>query len=198
MKTRFQFSKVLSVLVLGFLLSACGVQEIPQQLNKVEAAWAEVLNQYQRRADLVPNLVEVVKSYAKHEKETLTQVVEARASATQIKLDAKDLSPENLAKFEAAQNSLKGSLSRLMLLSENYPELKANENFKDLSAQLEGTENRITVARSRYIESIQIFNNLVTVFPTSLTNSLFFKHSKKPQFTVSNEEALAKPPEVKF
>jgi LemA protein len=179
-------------------LSACGVQDIPKQLNDVDAKWAEVLNQYQRRSDLVPNLVEVVKGYAKHESQTLTQVIEARASATQIKLEAKDLTEENLARFEKAQNQLKGSLSRLMLVAENYPNLKANENFRDLQAQLEGTENRITVARQRYIESIQKFNNLVTVFPTSLTNSLFFHHTKKPQFTVTNVEEISKPPQVKF
>ena len=190
--------KTLHIIFLSIVLSACGVQEIPRQLNEVDATWAEVLNQYQRRSDLIPNLVEVVKGYAKHESETFTKVIEARASATQIKLDAKDLTEENLAKFEKAQNELKGSLSRLMLVAENYPDLKANQNFLDLQAQLEGTENRITIARQRYIESIKIFNNLVSVFPTSLTNSLLFHHAKKPQFTVNNVEEVSKPPEVKF
>ncbi len=179
-------------------LTGCGIQSIPRQLNDTDAAWAEVQNQYQRRADLVPNLVEVVKGYAKHEKETLQAVIEARASATQIKIDPKDLTPENMAKFEAAQNQLKGSLSRLMLVAEQYPALKANENFRDLQAQLEGTENRITVARQRYIESVKEFNNLVSVFPTSITNSLFFHHAKKAQFTATEGAASGKAPEVKF
>lgn len=179
-------------------LSGCGIQSIPRQLNDVDATWAEVQNQYQRRADLVPNLVEVVKGYVKHEKETLEAVVQARASATQIKLEPKDLTPENMAKFEAAQNQLKGSLSRLMVVAEQYPDLKANQNFKDLQVQLEGTENRITIARQRYIQSVQEFNNLVSVFPTSLTNSLFFHHQKKAQFTASEGAASGKAPEVKF
>ena len=183
---------------LGLTLGACGVQSIPTQLNEVEASWAEVLNQYQRRADLIPNLVQVVKGYAKHEEETLEKVVQARAAATSIKLDAKDLSDDSLAKFQAAQAQLKGSLSRLMVVAEQYPDLKANQNFRDLQIQLEGTENRITVARNRFIEQVKEFNNLITVFPTSLTNSLMFHHSKKPQFTVTNEGEISKPPEVKF
>jgi LemA protein len=189
----------LSLLVLSIaLLSGCGIQSIPRQENQVDAAWAEVLNQYQRRSDLIPNLVEVVKGYAKHESETLTQVVEARASATQIQVQAKDLTPENLKKMQAAQDQLKGSLSRLMLVAERYPDLKANQNFRDLQVQLEGTENRITIARQRFIEDVKLFNDLVTVFPTSLTNSIMFKKEKKPQFTVSDEAAASKPPEVKF
>jgi len=182
----------------ALFLGACGVQSIPTQLNEVEASWAEVLNQYQRRADLVPNLVEVVKGYAKHEQETLEAVVSARASATQVKVDVKDLNEESLKRFQAAQGQLTGSLSRLMVVAEKYPDLKANENFRDLQTQLEGTENRITVARNRYIEQVKTFNNLVTVFPTSVTNSVFFHHAKKPQFTVENEAAVSKPPEVKF
>jgi LemA protein len=186
------------VLSFGLLLGGCGVQAIPQQLNEVDAAWAEVLNQYQRRADLVPNLVNTVKGYAKQEKDVLESVVQARASATQIKLEAKDLNEENLRKFEAAQNQLKGSLSRLMVVSEQYPELKSNQNFRDLTVALEGTENRITIARQRYIEQVKGFNNLVSVFPTSLTNSLLFHHPKKPQFAVADEAAVSRPPEVKF
>ncbi len=189
--------KTLTQLLVLFVLTSCGYQQIPTQLNEVDASWAEVMNQYQRRADLIPNLVEIVKGYAKHEKETLDAVVSARSSATQIKLDAKDLSQENLAKFQAAQDQLKGSLSRLMLVAESYPNLKADQNFRDLQVQLEGTENRITVARQRYIEQVKTFNNLVTVFPTSLTNSIFFKHEKKPQFTADGE-AVKKAPEVKF
>lgn len=177
-------------------LNSCGLQSIPQQVNEVEASWAEVLNQYQRRSDLVPNLVNIVKGFATHEKETLENVIKARSEATQIKLDAKDLSEENLAKFQKAQDQLKGALSRLLVVSENYPNLKADQGFRDLQVQLEGTENRITVARNRYIESVKIFNNLVTVFPTSLTNTLLFHHAKKAQFTVSEEAQKA--PEVKF
>jgi LemA protein len=192
------FSKLSLLLLSLAFLGGCGVQSIPRQENQVDAAWAEVLNQYQRRSDLIPNLVEVVKGYAKHESETLTQVVEARASATQIQIQAKDLTPENLKKMQAAQDQLKGSLSRLMLVAEQYPDLKANQNFRDLQVQLEGTENRITIARQRFIEDVKLFNDLVTVFPTSLTNSLLFKKEKKPQFTVSDEAAASKPPEVKF
>ncbi|MEO5668140.1 MAG: LemA family protein [Bdellovibrionota bacterium] len=196
---RNHFLLKLSVVVFAAAsLGGCGVQSIPSQENQVDAAWAEVLNQYQRRSDLIPNLVEVVKGYAKHESETLTQVVEARASATQVQINAKDLTPENLKKLQDAQAQLKGSLSRLMLVAERYPDLKANQNFRDLQVQLEGTENRITIARQRFIEDVKSFNDLVTVFPTSLTNSLFFKKEKKPQFTVSDEAAAAKPPEVKF
>ena len=180
------------------LVTGCGIQSIPTQLNEVDASWAEVLNQYQRRSDLIPNLVEVVKGYAKHEKETLEGVIAARAQATQIKIDSKDLNEESMAKFQRAQDQLKGSLSRLMVVAEQYPDLKANQNFRDLQVQLEGTENRITIARQRYIEQIKSFNNLVTVFPTSITNSLMFHHTKKPQFTVSNEAEAAKAPKVSF
>lgn len=187
------------VLVLGITyLSGCGIQSIPKQYNEVEASWAEILNQYQRRADLIPNLVEVVKGYAKHERETLEAVVQARASATQMKLDLKDVNEESLKKFQEAQTQLGGALSRLMLIAEQYPDLKANQNFRDLQVQLEGTENRITVARQRYIEQIKNFNNLVSVFPTSLTNSLFFHYDKKPQFAVENEQDIKKAPSVKF
>ncbi len=186
-------------LIIGLIfISGCGIQALPQQNNQVEAAWSEVLNQYQRRADLIPNLVEVVKGYAKHEKETLEGVINARASASQIKLEAKDLSEENMAKFQAAQSQLKGALSRLMVVAEQYPDLKANQNFRDLQVQLEGTENRITIARQRFIEAVKDFNNLVSVFPTSLTNSVFFHFTKKAQFTVQNEAEVSKPPQVKF
>lgn len=189
-------TKVISKLALIILLTSCGIQSIPRQMNEVDAAWSEVLNQYQRRADLVPNLVNVVKGFAKHESETLNNVVKARAEATQIKLEVKDLTEENLAKFQKAQDSLQGALSKLLAISENYPTLKADQGFRDLQTQLEGTENRIAVARNRYIESIKEFNNLVTVFPTSLTNSVMFHHSPKAQFTVS--EGVQANPEVKF
>jgi len=184
---------LISILFLGTLLTGCGVQSIPTQLNEVDAALAEVQNQYQRRADLIPNLVNTVKGYAKHEESTLEGVMQARAQATQIKLDAKDLTPESMARYEAAQTQLKGSLSRLLAVAENYPDLKANENFRELQAQLEGTENRITVARERYIIQVKEFNNLITVFPTSITNSFMFHHTPKAQFTAITKDAETAP-----
>jgi len=184
-------------LVAALLLGGCGYQAIPRADNAVTAAWAEVENQYQRRADLVPNLVETVKGYAAHEKETLEAVVEARARATSIQLKADDLTPEKLKQFEAAQAQLKGALGRLLAVAENYPQLKASENFRDLQAQLEGTENRIAIARRRYIEAVQGFNDLVTVPPTSWTNSMFYKKQPKPQFQATTPDA-ATAPKVKF
>ena len=188
--------KVTLVVLASLVFSSCGVQSIPRQNNEVDATWAEVLNQYQRRSDLIPRLVNIVKGYAKHESETLEKVILARSQATQIKLDAKSLSQENLDKFQSAQTGLSGALSRLMVVTEKYPELKADQGFRDLQVQLEGTENRITVARNNYIQTVKEFNNLVGVFPTNLTNSLFFHYEKKPQFTVSEEAQKA--PEVKF
>jgi LemA protein len=183
--------------VAAIALSGCGVQSIPQADNAVQAAWAEVQNQYQRRADLVPNLVETVKGYASHERETLQAVVEARAKATSVQLNVDQLTPENLQKFEAAQGQLRSALGRLLAVAENYPQLKANENFRDLQAQLEGTENRITIARRRYIESVQGLNNLVTVPPTSWTNALIYHKQPKAQFTATTENAQ-EAPKVKF
>lgn len=179
-------------------LSACGIQSIPKGVNAMEAAWAEVMNQYKRRADLVPNLVKVVRGYAKHEKETLTGVVEARAKATSINVRLEDLDAAKMAKLQQAQGALSMALGKLLAISERYPDLKANQNFRDLQAQLEGTENRISIARRRYIESVKEFNDLVTVPPSSWTNSWFYHHDKKPQFTVNNEEAVQKPPQVEF
>lgn len=184
------------VMFLSLFLVSCGLQSIPTANNAVEGSWAEVQNQYKRRSDLIPNLVETVKGYASHEKETLEGVIAARAKATSINVDAKDLNPETLQKYQAAQGQLSQALGKLMVVSERYPDLKANDNFKGLQAQLEGTENRIAIARRRYIETVQEFNNLVTVFPTSLTNSLVHHFEKKPQFTAS--EAEQKNPEVKF
>jgi LemA protein len=184
------------VLFLSLFAVSCGLQSIPQANNQVEADWAEVQNQYKRRADLIPNLVNTVKGYASHEKETLQGVIEARAKATSVNIDPKNLNPETLQKFQEAQGGLSQALGRLMVVAEKYPDLKANENFRDLQAQLEGTENRIAIARRRYIEGVKEFNNLVTVFPTSLTNSLIHKFEKKPQFTASETEQ--KNPEVKF
>lgn len=190
--------KYLSLLVVLLFSVSCGLQSIPTALNQVDADWAEVQNQYKRRSDLIPNLVEVVKGYASHEKETLVGVVEARAKATQVNFRADQLTEENMKKFQQAQGGLSSALSRLMVTVEKYPDLKANENFRDLQAQLEGTENRITVARNRYIAAIQGYNNLVTVPPTSWTNSLFLHNVKKPQFAVENIEEAQKAPTVKF
>jgi len=178
-------------------LAGCGVQSIPRAENAVGAAWAEVENQYQRRSDLVPNLVATVKGAAAHERETLEAVVSARARATSIQLSVNELTPANLEKFEAAQGELRGALGRLLAVAENYPQLKANENFRDLQAQLEGTENRISTARRRFIEAVNGFNDLVTVPPTSWTNSLFFHKQPKPQFKATAADA-ATPPKVEF
>jgi LemA protein len=194
------FLKIALIVGNLFLLSACGIQAIPQSKNNVDAALAEVSNQYKRRADLVPNLVNVVKGYAKHEEQTLTNVVEARAKATQITIDPSKVTPDQLAKFQAAQGQLSQALGRLLAVSENYPNLKADTQFRDLQAQLEGTENRITIARQRYIEAIRDFNNLVTVPPTSWTNGMMYHYAVMPQWDLAPEEKAAaeKAPEVKF
>jgi LemA protein len=180
------------------LLAGCGVQSIPQAHNETEAAWAEVLNQYKRRADLVPNLVSTVKGYAEHESDTLREVLEARAKATQTTVSIDQLDQQKLEEFQKAQGALTQAMGRLMVVAERYPDLKANENFRDLSSQLEGTENRIAIARRRYIETVRDFNNLVTVPPTSWTNSIFYHHPVRPQFTVEDVKAAEKPPEVSF
>jgi LemA protein len=186
-----------SLVLAAGLFAGCGYQSIPQSENAVSAAWAEVQNQYQRRADLVPNLVETVKGYAAHEKETLESVVNARARATQVQLSVNELTPENVKRFEQAQGELRSALGRLLAVAENYPQLRANENFRDLQAQLEGTENRIAIARRRYIDQVRQFNDLVTVPPTSWTNSIFYKKQPKAQFAATTEGA-EKAPEVKF
>lgn len=185
------------IIIIGsvFLVS-CGLQSIPQANNNVEASWAEVENQYKRRTDLIPNLVNTVKGYAAHEKETLNSVVEARAKASAITIDPTKLSTQKIKEFQEAQTGLSQALGRLMVVSERYPDLKANQNFQSLQAQLEGTENRIAIARRRYIEAVQEFNNLVTVFPTSITNSVIHHFEKKPQFSVPASEQAN--PEVKF
>jgi len=170
------------------LLTGCGVQSIPKGKNAVEASLAEMTNQYKRRADLIPNLVNTVKGYAKHEKSTLQAVVEARAKATSAKIDASNLSPGQIQQFQAAQGGLSQALGKLMVVVEKYPDLKADRNFRELQAQLEGTENRITVARNRHIEAIKNFNNLVTVPPQSWTNSIFYKYDKMAQWTVGEDE----------
>jgi len=189
---------MISLFALG--LSACGIQSIPQGENQVEAAGSEVTNQYKRRADLVPNLVATVKGYASHEMETLVGVTNARARATQVTVDPSKASPEQLQEYQNAQGQLSAALGRLMVVAEKYPDLKADANFRDLQAQLEGTENRITVARQRLIESIRDFNNLVTVPPTSWTNSIFYKKDKKAQWDVaaSEKQKVEEAPAVKF
>ena len=188
------------LLAMALFLTGCGIQSIPQQKNEVDASLAEITNQYKRRADLIPNLVGVVKGYASHEKDTLQGVVEARAKATSVNIDPKNMSAEKLAEFSKAQGQLSQALGRLMMVTENYPNLKADQNFRDLQAQLEGTENRITVARNRYIEQIKVFNNLVTVPPTNITNMIIYRHEKMPQWDVSEAEKATneKAPEVKF
>ncbi len=190
----------LSGLLFILLLTSCGWQDIPKSKNNVEGSLAEVTNQYKRRVDLIPNLVNVVKGYAKHERETLEGVINARAQATQTKIDVTNADPEQIKKFQQAQGSLSTALGRLLVLQERYPELKADQSFLQLTAQLEGTENRITVARNRYIESIKQFNNLVGVPPTSWTNSLFYHYPVMPQWDVDASEAqkIKDPPKVDF
>lgn len=187
-------------IILGLSLTACGVQSIPKSKNRVDETFAEITNQYKRRADLIPNLVQTVKGYASHEKDTLEGVVNARAKATSMTIDPSKASPEQLQKYQEAQGQLSQALGRLMVISENYPQLKADQNFRDLQAQLEGTENRITNSRREHIEAIRLFNDLVTVFPTNLTNTLFFHYDKMAQWSVSDaeKEQNEKAPQVQF
>ncbi len=194
----FSVRSLFLVLVAAFALSGCGIQSIPQAKNAVDASLAEITNQYQRRADLIPNLVEVVKGYAKHEKETLEGVVSARAKATSVNLDPTKLNDATIKQYQEAQGGLSSALGRLMVIVEKYPDLKADANFRDLQAQLEGTENRITVARQRHIETIQLFNNQVTVPPTSWTNSMMYHYEKMAQWTVEDVKKVQEAPKVKF
>ncbi len=189
-----------AIFIISILMASCGIQSIPQARNNVEAATAEVTNQYKRRADLIPNLVSTVKGYAAHEKETLEAVIGARAKATSTNIDPSAMSNDQLLAFQKAQGNLSQALGRLMMVVEKYPDLKANQNFRDLQAQLEGSENRITVARQRHIEAINNFNNLVTVPPSSWTNSFFYHYDKLPQWTVADEEkkAIESAPKVEF
>ena len=181
----------------AFLTTGCGYNQLQGLDEQVKAAWAEVQNQYQRRADLIPNLVSTVKGASQFEQDTLQKVIEARAQATSIKLDAQALSnPELFKKFEQAQQNLSGALSRLMVVVEKYPDLKANQNFRDLQAQLEGTENRIAVARKRYVESVAEYNKGVRYFPTNLTAKYLLGLDVRQSFTA--DEGAAKPPQVKF
>ncbi len=179
-------------------LSGCGYNDFQKLDEQTKASWSEVLNQYQRRADLIPNIVSTVKGEANFEQETLTKVVEARAKATSIQATPELVNdPAAFQKFQQAQGELSGALSRLLMVSENYPNLKANQGFQDLRVQLEGTENRITVARNRYIQTVQEYNVLVRSFPSNLT-AMAFSYPAKPNFTVQNEAQISAPPTVDF
>jgi len=193
-------SSRLAAITLGsaWLLSGCGYNDFQRLDEEVKGGWAEVLNQYQRRSDLIPNIVATVKGEANFEQETLTKVIQARASATSIQATPALINdPAAFQKFQEAQGQLTGALSRLMVVSEQYPNLKANQAFQDLRVQLEGTENRITVARNRYILNVQSYNVLTRSFPTNLT-AMVFSYSVKPGFTVTNEAAISAPPSVSF
>jgi LemA protein len=186
------------ILSIAFGLTGCGYNDFQRLDEQTKSAWSEVLNQYQRRADLVPNIVATVKGEAAFEQETLTKVIEARAKATSIQVTPETLNnPEAFKKFQAAQGELGSALSRLMVVSEQYPSLKANEGFRDLRVQLEGTENRVTVARNRYIQSVQAYNVLARTFPSNLT-AMVFSYQPKPNFAVQNEAIISAPPVVDF
>jgi LemA protein len=188
----------LLVAVAGLMLSGCGYNSIQSLDEQTKAAWSEVLNQYQRRADLVPNLVNTVKGFAAQEQTVLLGVTEARARVGSIQATPELVNdPAAFAKFQAAQGQLTSALSKLLVVTENYPELKSNQNFRDLQAQLEGTENRITVARNRYIKSVQDFNTTVRSFPANLTAKMF-GYKVKANFEVANEAEISKPPNVEF
>ena len=196
--SRFQTIPLQLVLLLGLLttLSGCGVNTIPTLEEQAKAAWSQVQNQYQRRAELIPNLVETVRGYAKQEREVLTQVIEARAKATQIQVNPGQLTdPEALRKFQEAQSQLSGALGRLIAVSENYPDLKSNQNFLTLQSQLEGTENRISVARRDYIQAVQSYNTEVRTFPGRLWAMVY---GSKPMATFTATEEQQRPPAVKF
>ena len=185
-------------LILLLSLSGCGYNTFQSLDEEAKASWSEVLNQYQRRADLVPNLVNVVKGYAEHEKEVLTDVANARSKVGSMQVTPELLNdPEAFARFQAAQGQMTSALSRLMAVAENYPNLKADQGFRDLQAQLEGTENRITVARNRYIATIKEYNVSVRSFPNNLT-AMMFGYKTKPSFTVENEKAISSAPKVEF
>jgi LemA protein len=189
---------LLAAVFLSASLAGCGYNDFQRLDEQTKAAWSEVLNQYQRRADLIPNIVATVKGEAGFEQETLTKVVEARAKATSIQVSPETLNnPEAFNRFQQAQGELSGALSRLIAVSENYPNLKANQGFQDLRVQLEGTENRITVARNRYIKAVADYNVLARSFPSNLT-AMVFGYQPKPNFTVQDEAAISAPPKVDF
>ena len=188
----------LAAILLGLTVSACGYNTIPTAEEQAKAKWADVQNNYQRRADLIPNLVATVQGYAKQEREVLTAVVEARAKATQVKIDVSQLTdPDKLKQFQDAQNQLSGALGRLLAISENYPDLKSNQNFLALQSQLEGTENRIAVARRDYIEAVRVYNTELKTFPGVIWASTFFRNNKPMAEFAANESAQT-PPAVKF
>ncbi|WP_430388180.1 LemA family protein [Dyella sp. 20L07] len=190
--------RALALLLVVAGLSGCGYNAIQRQDEVVKQQWSEVINQYQRRADLVPNLVSTVKGYAQHEEKVLTEVTNARAKVGSTQLTTDDLNnPQKLQQFQAAQGELSSALSRLMVVQENYPQLKADGLFQNLQAQLEGTENRITVARNRYIQAVQEYNTLIRTFPNNLTAKMF-GYQVKPNFTVENEKAISTAPTVDF
>jgi LemA protein len=193
-----RLSAIPAAVLLAASLSGCGYNDFQRLDEQVKGGWSEVVNQYQRRSDLIPNIVATVKGEAGFEQDTLTKVVEARAKATSIQATPELINnPEAFAKFQAAQGEVSSALSRLLVVTENYPSLKANQAFQDLRVQLEGTENRITVARNRYIKTVQDYNVLARSFPTNLT-AMMFSYAVKPNFTVQNEAAIAAPPTVSF
>ena len=187
--------RLILLMVLAVMLSGCGYNQIQQKDEAVKAGWSEVLNEYKRRADLIPNLVSTVKGYAAHEQQVLTAVTEARAKVGQVNVNADD--PASLAQFQQAQGELSGALQRLMVVVENYPNLKADQSFLGLQTQLEGTENRITVARGRYIQVVQDYNTYIRSFPQNLI-AMMFGYKQKPNFTVENERAIQEAPTVDF
>jgi LemA protein len=187
--------RLLWAIAISIGLAGCGYNDIQVADESTKSAWSEVLNQYQRRADLIPNLVATVKGYADQEKEVLTQVTEARSRVGQVRVDPSD--PASLKQFESSQRDLGSALSRLLVVTENYPQLKSDQNFRELQAQLEGTENRITVARKRYIDAVQGYNVMVRQFPVNLT-AMAFGYKEKPQFAVENEREISSAPKVDF
>lgn len=192
------FLRLAAAIVLGSLVSGCGINTIPTLEEQAKAKWADVQNQYQRRADLIPNLVETVKGFAKQEREVLTQVVEARAKATQVKVDASTITdPARFKEFQDAQNQLSSALSRLLVVVERYPELKSNQNFLALQSQLEGTENRIAVARRDYIEAVRAYNTELRTFPGVVWATIYYR-SNRPMETFTATPESQKPPTVKF
>jgi len=187
--------RIVILVIIAALLSGCGYNQIQQKDESVKAAWSQVLNVYKRRADLVPNLVATVKGYASHEERVFTEVTNARAKVGSININADD--PASLAQFQQAQGELQSAIGRLLVVSENYPQLKADQNFLQLQAQLEGTENRITVERQRYIQTVQDYNTYIRQFPVNLT-AMMFGYKPKPNFTVENEAQIQQPPTVDF
>jgi len=193
-----RINRVLLIVCFSMALSGCGYNALTSGDEQIKASWAEVLNQYQRRADLIPNLVKTVEGFAKQERDVLVKVTEARSKVGAIQATPEMVNdPQALQKFQAAQGELSGALSRLLVTVERYPELKSDANFRDLQAQLEGTENRISVARNRYIDTVRQYNTLARSFPTNIT-AMLFGFDVKPSFTVENEAEISKPPEVSF